>query len=367
MEPQLREGLKRVRDLVDAARLRDAERLQDDVWAWKPVERIPVVMHGIETPEWPLYPYDETFENPEKMLWNQLQQPYIGASLRDDRMLTVRPNHGLAIIPSLFGATVHVDSQTTWVEGCHDAAAVRRIIDRGVPDLEAGLGKRVFETIGLYRGWLDDAGLRDFVHIFQADTQSPFDCAYLLWGHEIYLAMTDEPETVHALLDLVTETTVRFVRRMKAVMQEPPDRMYHWWYRVPAAVRVVDDVSINLSPAMYDEFNRPYNERLFAAFGAGYMHYCGNGLHAQQSRVMTRGLRGVEMGSEFISANPDFTLERICRQAAERRVTICWIAPGMPEARPDIATGLVFGHIARLPLPAALERLGRVKAFWMNR
>ena len=94
--------------------------------------------------------------------------------------------------------------------------------------------------------------------------------------------MHDEPELVHALMDLITRTTITFVRRQKEVLGEPPDEMYHWWYRVPAGVRVVDDVTFNVSPAMYAEFCRPYNERLFADFGGGYIHYCGHMLKSQE-------------------------------------------------------------------------------------
>jgi hypothetical protein len=348
MEKQLRDGLRRVAEMVVPERVQAAERLQQAVWDYEPVERIPVVVHGFTPSDWPTYPYDEIFGNPEKMLWNELLQAYLGVLQQDDRIMTVRANYGPAIIPSMFGATVRADGATTWIEGCHSSDSIRRIIDRGMPDLSTGLGAKTFLTEALYRDCLSDEGLSPYVHMFQADSQSPMDCAALLWGNEIYTALYDEPDLVHALLDLITETTIAFVRRQKDILGESNDWMHHWWYRVPAGVRVVDDTTINLSPEMYAEFARPYNERIFTAFGSGYMHYCGHGLQAQYLRLATKGLRGIEMGSEFTENTPAFTLEAIYRQASRHRVTICWIGTKLPAVRPaDIKTGLIFGFINR--------------------
>jgi len=366
VERQLRDGLRRLADLVVPEHVQAAERLQKAVWDYEPVERIPVIVHHLAPPDWPLYSFSEAFDNPERMLWNQLREARIGAGVRDDRMMNVRANYGLATVPSLFGAKVHVDDTTTWVEPCHSSRTIREIVDRGMPDLAGGLGGKVLETEILFRDTLRDYGLAPYVHLFQADNQGPFDCAYLLWGQEIYVAMHDEPELVHALLDLISKATIAFVRRQKEALGEADNEMYHWWYRVPAGVRVVDDVTINLSPTMYAEFDRPYNEQLFAAFGNGYIHYCGHGLQSQDLRLATRGLRGIEMGAEEAWRNPTYTLEAVCARAAEYRVTICWAGPGLPSERPaGLNTGLVYGFWEDgLTWEDAPDRLANARALW---
>jgi hypothetical protein len=368
MEKQLHDGLRRIADLIDPEHALAAESLQKAVWAYEPVERIPVVVHRLAPPDWPLYPYSQAYEDPEKLLWNQLIEARIGAELHDDRLMNVRVNYGLATVPSLFGADVRVEDATTWVEPCHSSCTIREIVGRGQPELTSGLGGRVFETEAFFRDCLRDDGLAPYVHMFQADNQGPFDCAYLLWGQEIYVAMHDEPELVHALLDLITRTTIAFVQRQKEILGEPTNQMYHWWYWVPAGVRVVDDVAISLSPAMYAEFSRPYNERLFAAFGNGYIHYCGHGLQSQSQRLATKGLRGIEMGAEEAWHNPAYTLEAIWRRAAEHRVTICWVGPGLPAERPaGLDTGLVYGFWETgLTWEDAPARLAQARAFWRN-
>ena len=97
------------------------------------------------------------------------------------------------------------------------------------------------------------------------------------------------------------------------------------------------------------------------------MHYCGHGLQSQHQRVATRGLRGIEMGSaEVGSKNPDYVLNDLWEQAAEHRVTICWIGPpGLPDVRPEIETGLIYGHIDRaVPWEKAAQQAVRIKDFW---
>jgi hypothetical protein len=370
MERRLDDGLQRIADLIDPDHVRAAQRLQDAVWAFEPVERIPVIIHRLTLPDWPLHPYAESVADPEKLLWNQLAEVRIGAELRDDRLMAIRANYGLggAVIPSLFGAQVHFDDTTTWVEPVTTSDAIRAIIDRGVPDVTGALGGKVLEAEAMFRGRLEDAGLSPYVHLFQADNQGPFDCAFLLWGSDIYFAMHDEPSLVHALLDLMAETSIAFVRRQKAIMGEPDNEMYHWWYHVPGGVRAAEDVTITLSPAMYEEFNRPYNERLFAAFGGGYMHYCGHGLQAQGLRVSTRGLRGIEMGAEEAWHNPAYTLEAVWAEAAAQRVAICWVGPGLPTVRPPgLASGLVYGFWdPDITWEDAPARLAAARQFWRN-
>ncbi|MCL4851818.1 MAG: hypothetical protein KJZ78_10605 [Bryobacteraceae bacterium] len=73
-----------------------------------------------------------------------------------------------------------------------------------MPLLNTAWGARVIEVERLYLDLLADyPPLRDHVHVFVSDTQGPLDTAHLLWGGEIYIAMHEEPELVHRLLDLI--------------------------------------------------------------------------------------------------------------------------------------------------------------------
>lgn len=359
LSARLREALAWLGERIDPANLAAAERLQLAAWNYEAVERTPCLLLDLRPPEWPLFQYSETLDDPEKMLWNELLQVYTGVRLRDDRMLTVRPHFGCGIVASLFGARIRrMGDAIPWVEPLDSSDAIRCLVAGGVPDFSAGFGPRVIDTLRLYREYLADY---PEIRIFLCDTQGPLDTALLLWGAGLYEAMRDDPSLVHALLDLITETTIAFTRRQKEAAGEAKDQIRHFWYRVPGGVRVVDDVAMNLSPGMYAEFARPYNERILAAFGGGYMHYCGHLLKTQEQRLETRGLRGIEMGFDNPQRRAQYTLEEIWQGASRRRVAILWISEQFPAAAPAIPTGLVYG--CRMPgvawdeAPAALRSL----------
>jgi uroporphyrinogen-III decarboxylase len=369
MTPKLREALDGLAERIDPKHLASSECLQMHSWAYLPVERVPVLLLDVSCPDWPVYPYHEAFEDPEKMFWNELTQIHLAAYLRDDRMLTVRASYGSGTVASLFGARViSINDEFPWIDPLRTAMVIRKVVERGLPDLNTGLGKKVLDAERLYRDYLDEHPvLSRNIHISLCDTQGPLDTALLLWGQELYLGMLDAPDLVHDLLNLITEITIAFTRAQKEIVREPVDQAWHFWYRVQGGVRVVDDVSMNLSPAMYREFSRPYNERILAAFGGGYIHYCGHHLKTQPLRLATQGLRGIEMGFDNPERNVAYTADSICDEAREHRVAILWIREGMPERRLKATTGLVYGcRIPELPWAEAGEHLKCLKELYSN-
>jgi hypothetical protein len=211
------------------------------------------------------------------------------------------------------------------------------------------------------------SGLEATVRVYLSDTQSPLSNALQLWGEDLYAALKDEPELVHEVLDLITRTIAAFTRAQKEIVGEALDRADHFFYSVPGGIRVVDDVSMNLSAAMYREFCVPYHQRLFAEFGGGYMHYCGHRLQSQAWRLRTAGLRGIEMGFDNPARNAAYRLETIWTEASELRRTIVWMCEGLPETRPAQRTGLVYGYRnTGVPWEQVRERMGSAREFWRN-
>lgn len=372
MKTQLFDKLYQIGEILDPKHLKQAERLQEDVWRFSHVERIPVILPKENLPDYQLFPYKEAFEDPCKMLWNELFHSYLGAKIKDDRVFTVRANYGPAIVPSLFGLKYNVDNATTWIKGLNDSKAIHELIDKGIPYIKSGLGARVLETQAIYREYLHESGLSPYIHQFQADSQGPFDCAYLMWGENIFYAMYDEPELVHKLLDLITETIVIFIKEQKTVLCEAENEMYHWWWKIPGGARVVDDATINLSPKLYEEFSKPYTERVYEAFGGGYMHYCGHGLQNQSLRTATKGLKGIEMAGKDTAdtiQGYDYDLQKIWDEASINKVAILFADTTLPSKRPDISTGLIYAdtNIQGRTIDEAIEYLKILREFWFNK
>ena len=72
-------GLRRVADAIAESQVERAERRQRAVWDYAPVDQTPVVMQDVHVPDWPLFPYQEIYDHPDKMLWNQLKDIWASA------------------------------------------------------------------------------------------------------------------------------------------------------------------------------------------------------------------------------------------------------------------------------------------------
>ncbi len=364
MIDKLEWSLETIAKSIDANHLQSAEKLQEDVWNYRPVERLPVIIHELTMEEYPAYTVAEIFDDADKMLYNELLQSYIGVKFKDDRMLNVRAQFGPGVIPSMFGCKVTAAETTTWTAPYLDSGKIRRLVEKGMPDIHAALGTQVFERQEYYKEVLGQYGLSEYVHQYQADNQSPFDVAEMIWGEEIYPALYEEPRLVHDFLELLTETTIAFVEKQKRIINEKPSSTYHWWYKINGGVRCVDDMTVNISPDMYEEFVRPYNEKLFGRFGGGYFHYCGFDMHNQNGRINTKGARGMELVEDRFQNNTDHSLLNCWHGMREKQQAICWIGFTLDEqARREIDTGVVFGFFADKNTEAQ-RQTDKVREFW---
>lgn len=99
-----------------------------------------------------------------------------------------------------------------------------------------------------------------FIRIDQPDCQGPMDTCELLIGSEIFLALYDDQELVHRLLNLSVETYCLFLERWFELIPPPADDLHSFFgmgHRGRICIR--DDSAMNLSPEMYKEFILPYN------------------------------------------------------------------------------------------------------------
>jgi hypothetical protein len=304
------EKLERLLDFLeehlDEEHVRRTERLHLDAMAFRPVRRLPLTL------VWPPedvepFPYAEAFDDPAKMLYNELLRTvggtstYASALLGDDFPPHVRSNHGIGILSSLFGARCRIiNDNMPWVEHM-EPAELRKAVAGGVPDLEQALGKRVLDT---HRFYLER--LRGYptcfrcVRVTHPDLQSPFDIAHLLMGNDVFLAVVDDPDFVHELLAVVTDTYIAFRSRIEALLTDQAEEgaIYLHGCLFGGRVLIKDDTAIiNLSEGMHREFSKSYNDRIFAAFGGGSMHYCGPTRPWAHGAIDTPLLRGINYGN----------------------------------------------------------------------
>lgn len=228
------------------------------------------------------FPMEETHKDMAKMMYNELL-PCISTFEIKDTSLSgmIRANYGVGTLPSAFGVQSRiVGGNMPWVEHV-STDEVKEIISRGVPDYRTGFGQRVIETYEFYKETLSKyPKCRDTIRLFHPDFQGPLDVAHLIYGSDIYLDMYEDPELVHELLSLVTETYIDRMKRLKPYLDDEIDEFcFHWKHLYPGKIVLRNDSAVALSPDMYKEFAMQYDDRIYEAFGPASMHFCGRADH----------------------------------------------------------------------------------------
>jgi len=243
-----------------------------------PLTVIPIIDQSL------LFPYAEAFQDPYKMMYNELLQTcggsvYSSIQTKDFFPLHIRSNHGIGIIPSLFGLSSKIlYNNMPWVEHFGSRDEVKKIIQKGIPDLNKGLVERVIQTHHFYLDKLKNYPLcSQGIKVSQPDMQGPFDIAHLMLGTDIFYLVYENPLLLHELLELITETYIRLRKYIDKLLTDKTigDAVYVHGAIYLGQVVIKDDTAVvNLSPEMYDEFSWQYNKKIFTEF-RGSLHSCG--------------------------------------------------------------------------------------------
>ena len=129
---------------------------------------------------------NDALESYDNMLRQQLQGVSYALGNKKGN-LCVRANYGTGILSSLFGAEIFVMPRemntlpTTRAIG--DTDRIRELVERGMPDLYSGFGRRVFEFSEICAEvFAKYPNIQRYVDVYHPDTQGPLDICELLWG-----------------------------------------------------------------------------------------------------------------------------------------------------------------------------------------
>ena len=272
--------------------------------------------------EWPRVPVNAALEDYDLMALQQYGKCSQRLADGSGLLLDVRANYGTAIVPSLFGVELFIMDEALDTlptsRPLNDLDALRRLIERGVPGLHQGYGPRVLAMAERYLAIGQEyPKVGRYVHIFHPDLQGPMDICELLAGSSLFYWLYDHPDLIKALLELVTETYARFLRAWMALVPFRSGGNSHWGLYHRGNIMLRDDSAMNLSPAMFDEFVRPYDQRLLHEFGGGAIHFCGKGDHYVASLAQMEGLYALNL------SQPEYNdMEVIYRHTVDRGIKI---------------------------------------------
>lgn len=270
---------------------------------------------------WPAISVNQAIGDFDAMLLQQLQ----GCSDQLDGgrgWLCVRCNYGTGILPSLFGCeTFMMDEELNTLPAARPLGggdAILKLLDKGVPDLEGGLGDKVFAMALRY---LDMFGkyptIAGHVELFHPDVQGPIDVAEVVWGSDIFYAFYEAQPLLRDFLELVTQTYAAFMRKWYKLVPRRGEHSVHWGMLHKGALMIRNDSLMNLSPEMYVEFVRPLDQRLFDEFGGGAMHFCGRGDHYIARMCEMAGLAAVNPSQPHLN-----DMETIYRSTVDKGIKL---------------------------------------------
>jgi len=320
---------------VDLAHVRQAAARHRAALRYEPVDRLPLVCYlPYQGDRFTPYPYPEAFADPAKMMVNELlvgfTSIYHAVDLHDDAPYCLRPNLGVGIVASLFGATIRVlEEGMPWVEPLRGGAdTMRNLLDRPLPGLDAGLLPRVLDQCACFRQALAPyPDCREAFQLTLPDLQGPFSTAELLWGPAIYLALFDTPELVAAVLMRIAEVMELVLPRLEEEVRGGlgPGLQFQHASGVGGRILLRNDSAVNVSPSHYRRFILPADARLAETLGSVGIHFCGDGSHHVPTMLSIPGLTSFDLGQP-----EKMDLDRLYAQAAARRVALARLT--VPEA-----------------------------------
>jgi hypothetical protein len=288
--------------------------------------------------DWPDVNINDCLDDIDMMIYQQIRGVSGILAEGGGEILSVRPNYGTGIIPSMYGAEVFImPYETNTLPGARTlpgaAAGIKRILDRREIDFSKSLAGRVFDFT---ERWIELSRpyeyVKRYVYMYNPDLQGPLPLAELLWGSDLYIDIFDEPETVHAALEFFADVIIAFLEKFRALC--PPFDANHsveWGLLHRGGIIIRNDAAMNISGDMYREFVMPQDQRLIDAFGGG-IHFCGKGDHYIRCVSEIRGLSVINMSQPECN-----NMEVIYQNTIDKGIVIIGL-PGA-EVKRAVASG----------------------------
>ena len=342
---------------LDARRHAETEALYRRVLNWEPVGRPPLVV-TYPLPDdlpFPPYPHREIFDDPEKMLYNELVHAFdtsivLHPRLGDDLPLTVRANFGAVLIASLFGAPVEQrgDNPPWIVHHTGGGFPLEQIADTDPLDFARGWIPRAAETMQVYHQWFDEyPALKERIRIVLPDLQGPFDNLELIRGSEVFPDLATVPEAVGRAMDTLATAQVGLAKYFRQWTTEPADGYCHQHaVMLKGNILLRNDSCIMVSPTMYRQRIAPHDDRVLRELGGGGIHSCGAVGHLIDPWLELPSIRSLDLGQPELNDLDAIYAKAAAKQVPLIRLAISETAIGSGDAWRRFPTGVVLIHRA---------------------
>jgi len=303
---------------------------------WELVDYLPLVV-TFPYPEYNKFqPFQhrEIFDNPDKMLYNELIHAFdtsilLHSNINDDLPFTIRANFGTVIIASLFGG--HVEQRgdnPPWVKHFEASEDFNSIFDKDPLDFSQGNCPQVTARYKFYRDiFADYPNLRKCVKIVLPDLQGPLDTLELLRGSNIYSDFILDPEMVDNGLRLMAEAQVGYAKFLQQFTTDGPVGYSHQHaVMIKGNILIRNDSAIMVSPEMYKEQIAPHDDFVLKALNGGGIHSCGKIDFNVPEIYKLASINCFDFGQSDLN-----DLDAIYPIARENKIPIIRLRPGKDE------------------------------------
>lgn len=144
----------------------------------------------------------------------------------------------------------------------------------------------------------------------------PMDLANALRGNEFFTDLYENPERVHQLLNWCTNAIIMFEEIQKEIVGDQYGGLCVWGAWVPGRAVFLSEDAVNLCSAeMFDQFERPYIERIIRHFGGVYIHTHSLGWHDIPAMAKIPGLSVLQISDDPKQLRPVMCLEELIAKA----------------------------------------------------
>ncbi len=293
-------------------------------------------------PDWPEVSINKAISSPELMLVYELRQSYKCCRQRLNQIMNIRPNYGTSILPSVFGADLFMmDEELNTLPTAKPVGRnrVKEVLAAGEPDINAGQGRQVFETTEYYCQVMKDyPKIQKYVKIYHPDLQGPIDVCELLWGSEIFLDFYDRPKMIDDMLSLATETYLKFLRKWYSIAGMNDEVCsVHWGYLQKGHTLIRNDSVMNLSPELYRDKIKRYDQQILNEFGGG-IHFCGRADHCISDMVTLENISWIQLSQPHYN-----DMEKVITETTSAGLNLIvseYVSAPMPKA--DISRAVAY-------------------------
>ncbi len=296
--------------------------------AFEQVDRPPLVFTYPypESAEFQPYPHREIFDDPEKMLYNELVHAFgmsivMNHEIGADLPWTVRANFGTVLIASMFGAEVEQNADNPpWVRpDCERKITPREVADTDPKDFSQGWIERAARTMQAYQQLLQPfPELRQKLIITLPDLQGPLDNLDLICGSELFLYLHTMPKEVESALSNLATAQIELYKHFSQWTTEPATGYCHQHgVMLKGNILIRNDSAIMVSPEMYRGQIAPHDERVLLECGGGGMHACGKCDHLTDIFLSLPSIKSLDLGQPELNQ-----IDLIHQRARDKKVPL---------------------------------------------